>query len=60
MSTDKLVKIGVAGRKSFYTFEACDANEAAAVSNCLLNYADKTRDPRIEVAAQAHMEDTAT
>lgn len=39
MCTEKLVKIGVAGQRDFYTFEACDEEEAAAVCDCLVSHA---------------------
>lgn len=39
MCTGSLVKIGVAGKKSFLTFEACDDSEAAAVCDALVDRA---------------------
>lgn len=35
MSTGNLVKIGVVGKSEFFSFEACDDLEAAAVSKAL-------------------------
>lgn len=43
MCTDKLVKIGALGRRDFHTFEACDAEEASAVCDCLTAHAQKLK-----------------
>lgn len=44
MCADKLVKIGRAGRRDFFVFEACDAQEAAAVCDCLVAVAKKLQE----------------
>lgn len=47
MSTDKLVKIGAAGRRGFYTFEACDADEAEAICDCLVSTAKRIQEGNV-------------
>lgn len=44
MCTDNLLKIGVGGKKTFITFEASDAEEAAAVCDCLVAHAKITQE----------------
>ncbi|CAM9575262.1 unnamed protein product, partial [Hapterophycus canaliculatus] len=39
MCTSSLVKIGVVGKKGFFTFEACDEGEASAVCDALVAHA---------------------
>jgi len=43
MCTGNLVKIGIAGRKEFLSFEACDDNEAAAVCDALVGHAKRNK-----------------
>ena len=59
MSTGKLLKIGVIGRSDFYTFEACDEEEAASVSDCLNSHVQSMKGKTAKDKAEENDTETA-